>query len=177
MLAAGQLPLASILPSEYEVVACDHYPETRFCDGMGRHFIDLPTTVTDPTFSRQPNVAGDDGVIYGEAAGRLIFIEYVFGQQDFVDGVLLACCDTTGWSPYPSRRQRPHVAFRNRRVDARTLHGAHVLPPRGNLSRLGNGAFDPVARVLSTGVRTHGDVLVSVRTDGKARRPRISGNI
>ena len=101
MLAAGQLPLASILPSEYEVVACDHYPETRFCDGMGRHFIDLPTTVTDPTFSRQPNVAGDDGVIYGEAAGKLIFIEYVFGQQDFVDGVSWPAAIPLGGLPIP----------------------------------------------------------------------------
>jgi len=87
MLTAGQLPLATSLPSEYEVVACDHEPETRFCPGMGRHFIDLPDPVTDPTFSRQPTAAGDDGVIYGEAAGKLIFIEYVFSQQDFVDGV------------------------------------------------------------------------------------------
>ena len=82
MLTAGQLPLAANLPSEYEVFACDHVPETRFCPGMGRHFMDR----SDPV-SRQPTSAGDDGVIYGEAAGKLIFIEYVFSQQDFVDGV------------------------------------------------------------------------------------------
>jgi len=87
MLAAGQLPLATSLPSEYEVFACDHIPETRFCPGMGRHFIDLSDPGTDPTFSRQPNSDGDDGVIYGEAAAKLIFIEYVFSQQDFADGV------------------------------------------------------------------------------------------
>ncbi len=87
MLRAGQLPSATSLSSDYEVVACDHEPETRFCPGMGRHFIDLPDDVTDPTFSRQPNVAGDDGVIYGEAAGKLIFIEYVFSQADFEAGI------------------------------------------------------------------------------------------
>ncbi len=82
MLTASQLPLATSLPSEYEVFACDHVPETRFCPGMGRHFMDR----SDPV-SRQPTSAGDAGVIYGEAAGKLIFIEYVFSQQDFVDGV------------------------------------------------------------------------------------------
>ncbi len=87
MLAAEQLPLATSLPSEYEVFACDHILETRFCPGMGRHFIDLSDPGTDPTFSRQPNSDGDDGVIYGEAAAKLIFIEYVFSQQDFADGV------------------------------------------------------------------------------------------
>jgi len=87
MLPAGQLPLATSLPSGYEVFACDHVPETRFCPGMGRHFIDLSDTVAGPTLSRQPTAAGDDGVIFGEAAGKLIFIEYVFRQQDFVNGV------------------------------------------------------------------------------------------
>ena len=87
MLSVGQLPSATILPSEYTVVACDHMPETRFCPGMGRHFIDLPESVTDPTFSRKPASAGDDGVIYGEAAGKLIFIEYVFSQEDLATGM------------------------------------------------------------------------------------------
>jgi len=82
MLTASQLPLATSLPSEYEVFACDHVPETRFCPGMGRHFMDR----SDPV-NRQPTTAGDAGVIYGEAAGKLIFIEYVFSQQDFVNGV------------------------------------------------------------------------------------------
>ena len=87
MLSVGQLPSAASLPSGYTVVACDHIPETRFCPGMGRHFIDLPEPVTDPTFSRKPATAGDDGVIYGEAAGKLIFIEYVFSQQDLATGM------------------------------------------------------------------------------------------
>ncbi len=87
MLAAGQLPLATSLPGEYEVFACDHIPETRFCPGMGRHFIDLSDPAVDLAFSRQPTTRGDDGVIYGEAAGKLIFIEYVFSQQDLVNGI------------------------------------------------------------------------------------------
>ena len=85
MLTAGQLPSATSLPSGYEVVACDHIPETRFCPGMGRHFIATP--VTDPTFRRQPTATGDDMVIYGEAAGKLIFIEYVFSQEDLATGI------------------------------------------------------------------------------------------
>ncbi len=87
MLTAGQLPLATSLPVGYEVFACDHIPETRFCPGMGRHFIDRSDPDGGPTVNRQPTSSGDDGVIYGEAAGKLIFIEYVFSQQDFVDGV------------------------------------------------------------------------------------------
>ncbi len=87
MLPAGQLPLATSLPSDYEVFACDHIPETRFCPGMGRHFIDLSDPDTGRTFNRQPTSAGDDRVIYGEAAGKLIFIEYVFSQQDLVNGI------------------------------------------------------------------------------------------
>ncbi len=87
MLTAGQLPLATSLPVGYEVFACDHIPETRFCSGMGRHFIDLSDPDAGPTFNRQPTSAGDAGVIYGEAADKLIFIEYVFSQQDFVSGV------------------------------------------------------------------------------------------
>ncbi|MFL2855045.1 MAG: hypothetical protein ACJZ8E_01480, partial [Pseudohongiellaceae bacterium] len=31
MLPVGQLPSAASLPNEYEVFACDHFPETRFC--------------------------------------------------------------------------------------------------------------------------------------------------
>lgn len=87
MLPLGQLPPATDLPDGYEVVACDHVPETRFCPGMGRHYTDLSPPVADPTFRRRPTTTGDDGVIYGEAAGKLIFIEYVFGQADLASGV------------------------------------------------------------------------------------------
>ena len=87
MLPAGQLPPAANLPSEYEVFACDHFPETRFCPGMGRHFTNLSEQLSRGQYSRQPTSAGDFGVIYGEAAGKLIFIEYVFNQQDLMTGV------------------------------------------------------------------------------------------
>ena len=100
-LTPGQLPLATSLPSDYEVIACDHEPETRFCPGMGRHFIDLPDPITDSTFSRQPTAAGDDGVIYGEAAGKLIFIEYVFSQADFEAGVSWPAAIPLGGLPIP----------------------------------------------------------------------------
>ena len=100
MLTAGQLPLATSLPVEYEVFACDHVPETRFCPGMGRHFIDL-SDPAGPTLSRKPTASGDDGVIYGEAAGKLIFIEYVFRQQDFVDGVSWSAAIPLSGLPIP----------------------------------------------------------------------------
>ena len=87
MLAVGTLPSAASLPSGYTVFACDHLPETRFCPGMGRHFTDLTAESTGPAFSRQPTTTGDDGVIYGEAAGKLIFIEYVFSQEDLLAGI------------------------------------------------------------------------------------------
>jgi len=101
MLMAGQLPLATSLPGDYQVFACDHIPETRFCPGMGRHFIDLSDPAIDLSFTRQPTSAADDGVIYGEAAGKLIFIEYVFGQQDFVDGVSWPAAIPLGGLPIP----------------------------------------------------------------------------
>jgi hypothetical protein len=100
MLAAGELPSFSILPSNYKVYACDHEPETRFCSGMGRHFVDLPDPITDPTFSRQPDSTGDYGVLYGEAADKLIFIEYVLSQEDLTSGVSWPAIPLTGY-PIP----------------------------------------------------------------------------
>ena len=81
MLPIGQLPSVTSLSDEFVVFACDHYPETRFCPGMGRHYTD-PTSV-----SRLPDASGNEGVIYGEAAGKLIFIEYVFTQEDLKAGI------------------------------------------------------------------------------------------
>jgi len=86
-LPVGVLPDASELTDGYQVFACDHVPETKFCPGMGRHFIDLSQPGVSGAFTRQPDSQGDIGVIYGEAAQKLIFIKYVFAQQDFVDGV------------------------------------------------------------------------------------------
>ena len=68
---------------------------------MGRHFIGISAPGTDPTFSRQPAATGDVGVIYGEAAGKLIFIEYVFSQQDFVNGVSWPAAIPLGGLPIP----------------------------------------------------------------------------
>ena len=87
MLSVGQLPSATSLPSEYEVFACDHLPETRFCPGMGRHFTNLSEQISRGQYSRQPSTVGNFGVIYGEAAGKLIFIEYVLNQEDLMSGV------------------------------------------------------------------------------------------
>ena len=80
-LPYGQLPPRSILPPRFTVFACDQFAEV-FCPGMGRHFTDLSRPA-----GRSPDSPGDDGVIYGEAAGKLIFIEYVLGQREFAEGV------------------------------------------------------------------------------------------
>ncbi len=80
MLSDGQLPSVTSLPDEFVVFACDDYPD-KFCPGMGRHYTD-PSSV-----SRLPDVEGNEAVIYGEAAGKLIFIEYVLGQEELAAGV------------------------------------------------------------------------------------------
>ena len=79
MPAAAAPPVTS-LPARFTLFACEQYPDD-FCPRMGRHFRDASTSAT-----RAPAASGDDGVIYGEAEGRLIFIEYVFRQQDFAAG-------------------------------------------------------------------------------------------
>lgn len=81
MRRLGDLPPLSILPPRFALFACEAYPNA-FCPGMGRHRADL----TKP-LGRLATSAGDDGVAYGEAAGKLIFIEYVLGQSDLAAGV------------------------------------------------------------------------------------------
>ena len=83
----GELPRLGALPDGYTVIACDHVPDTRFCPGMGRHYTDLSVPTGGPAFSRQPSDTGTAGVIFGEAAEKLIFIEYVFGQADLIEGM------------------------------------------------------------------------------------------
>ncbi len=80
-LPSGELPPVETLPNRFTVYACEQYPDD-FCPGMGRHYTDL-----SKPGGRLPNSPGDDGVIYGEAAGKLIFIEYVLGQEDLANGV------------------------------------------------------------------------------------------
>ena len=80
MLSVDELPSVASLPPRFAIYACAEHPND-FCPRMGRHH-------TDPAKSggRPPTATGDDGVIYGEAAGKLIFIEFVFAQQDFGAG-------------------------------------------------------------------------------------------
>ena len=77
----GELPAVTSLTSRFTLYACVEFPND-FCPRMGRHHRDL-----SKPGGRPPTATGDDGVIYGEAAGKLIFIEYVFSQQDLADGV------------------------------------------------------------------------------------------
>ncbi len=83
----GELPPLGDLPDGYTVIACDHVPDTRFCPGMGRHYTDLSVPTGGPAFARQPSDTETAGVIFGEAAEKLIFIEYVFGQADLIEGM------------------------------------------------------------------------------------------
>ena len=77
---AGALPPVTSLPPRFTLFACAEYPND-FCPQMGRHFTDASKSAT-----RDPATIGDDGVIYGEAEGGLVFIEYVFRQQDLAAG-------------------------------------------------------------------------------------------
>ena len=96
MLPHGQLPPVTNLPERFTVYACEQYPDD-FCPGMGRHYTDLSKPA-----GRLPRSPGDDGVIYGEAAGKLIFIEYVLGQRELAEGVSWPRCRCTTSPSRPS---------------------------------------------------------------------------
>ena len=74
MLSAGELPPVESLPPRFSVYACEDAPNF-FCPRMGRHYTDRSKRL-----GRNPTSTGDDGLSYGEAAGKLIFIEYSFAQ-------------------------------------------------------------------------------------------------
>ena len=112
-LSAGSLPPVTSLPARFGLYACDQFPND-FCPRMGRHHRDLSKGANRP-----PDATGDHGVTYGEAAGKLIFIEHVFQQQDLLAGA--------SWNPIP-------------------LNGLPI-PPIDNLHLLHyNGADGPVGR-------------------------------
>ena len=81
MLSAGELPVVESLQPRFSVYACEEAPNY-FCPRMGRHHTDL-----SKPGGRPQTATGDNGVIYGEAAGKLIFIEYTFAQKDLEAGV------------------------------------------------------------------------------------------
>jgi hypothetical protein len=87
MLPAGELPLLSSLPEKFTVTGMDAHPKA-FYPRMGRHRRD-----TSAGGHRAPGASGDHAVLYGEAAGKLIFIEYTFSVKDFAAGV--------SWSAMP----------------------------------------------------------------------------
>ena len=86
-LAAGALPPVTSLPARFGLYACEQFPND-FCPRMGRHHRDLSAGANRP-----PDATGDFAVTYGEAAGRLIFIEHVLQQRDLLDGA--------SWNPIP----------------------------------------------------------------------------
>jgi len=81
MLPAGKLPSVTTLPPGFTVTGVDVHPKG-FYPRMGRH-----RRILTEAGRRLPNAAGAESVLYGEAAGKLIFIEYVFNLQDFAAGV------------------------------------------------------------------------------------------
>src|SRR5262245_25955953 len=80
MLPAGELPSVTGLPGRFTIIGADVHPKA-FYPRMGRHRRDLVTSG-----HRRPGASGDDAVLYGEAAGKLIFIEYTFDLRDFAAG-------------------------------------------------------------------------------------------
>ena len=112
-LPAGLLPPVTSLPARFGLYACEQFPND-FCPRMGRHHRDLSRAPNRP-----PGATGDFGVTYGEATGRLIFIEHVIQQQDLLAGAT--------WNPIP-------------------LNGLPI-PPIDNLHLLHyNGPDSPVGR-------------------------------
>ena len=112
-LPAGSLPPVTNLPARFSLYACEEFPND-FCPRMGRHHRDLSRAANRP-----PDATGDYGVTYGEAAGRLIFIEHVIQQSDLLAGAT--------WNAIP-------------------LNGLPI-PPIDNLHLLHyNGADSPVGR-------------------------------
>ena len=87
MLSTGDLPPVESLPPRFSVYACPEAPNN-FCPRMGRHYTDRSRQL-----GRRPGSTGEDGLSYGEAAGKLIFIEYSFAQADFQAGA--------SWGPMP----------------------------------------------------------------------------
>ena len=80
MLRAGELPSVKSLPQTFAVLRNDAYAND-FYPRMGRHHRDFSTPA-----NRLPTATDDQSLWYGEAAGKLIFIEYIFSQQDFAIG-------------------------------------------------------------------------------------------
>jgi hypothetical protein len=80
MLRAGELASVTSLPRTFAVLRNDAYAND-FYPRMGRHHRDFSTPG-----NRLPSATGDESLFYGEAAGKLIFIEYVFSQQEFAAG-------------------------------------------------------------------------------------------
>ena len=80
MLRAGELPSVTSLRRTFAVLRNDAYPND-FYPRMGRHHRDFSTPA-----NRLPTATDDQSLWYGEAAGKLIFIEYIFSQQEFAGG-------------------------------------------------------------------------------------------
>jgi hypothetical protein len=81
MLPRGELPSLTPLSNQFTVIGADAHPKG-FYPRMGRHHRDR----SHPD-RRLPGAAGDESILYGEAAGKLVFLEYIFRHEDFAAGV------------------------------------------------------------------------------------------
>ena len=129
-LPAGLLPPVTSLPERFGLYACEQFPND-FCPRMGRHHRDLSWAPNRP-----PGATGDFGVTYGEAAGRLIFIEHVIQQQDLLAGATWNPIPLNGL-PIPPIDNLHLLHYNGADGPGGTLYGAHVLRARADLSRLG----------------------------------------
>lgn len=119
MLQAGELQAVTVLPPTFSVVrnaayANDFYPR------MGRHRREL----TAPR-NRFPAATGSESVWYGEAAGKLIFIEYIVSQQDLATGASWVDLPLNG-VPIPPIDNVHILHYNGAQPDAPGLYTVHM---------------------------------------------------
>ncbi len=142
LLRSGELQLVTRLPPTFTIVRNESYPAD-FYPRMGRHRRDSSTPA-----SRLPATTGSHSVWYGEAAGKLIFIEYVFNQRDFADGASWSDLLLDG-VPIPPIDNVHILHYNGARPEAPGRYTAHMyfLPEREYLS------WEREPRVLESGGR------------------------
>ena len=128
MLRSGELQQVTRLSPAFTIVRNEAYVED-FYPRMGRHRRDASTPR-----NRMPAATENDSVWYGEAAGKLIFIEYIFSQQDFASGASWLFLPLDG-VPIPPIDNVHLLHYNGARPDA-GLYTAHMyfLPEERYLS-------------------------------------------
>ena len=119
MLEMGELQVVTGLPPTFTVVRNESYPND-FYPRMGRH-----RRVMSATRNRLPTATGAESVWYGEAAGKLIFIEYIVSQQDVADGASWVNLPLNG-VPIPPIDNVHILHYNGAQPDAPGLYTVHM---------------------------------------------------